>query len=387
MNDRAAPAKWTVIDLIVLAGCAGAAALSCYLLVQSLAADSQVPGCGEGSGCGEVLTSKYAKLLGLPVSAFAAAIYVALAGLWLARRRLGRRDAPAGLQVLPAAIGLSVIGSAGWFTYLQLFDLQAICPYCMADHAMGVAAAVAALVGLRAIGPGRWATAIVVAAIAVTALAVIQASDTQPLDYVGEGDGQATHTGRQLTLFDGQLQLDIAAEPHAGDVNAPHAIVLMYDFACPHCRHAHKTLDELVASGEREVVLVMLPIAIHPSCNPHMSNTPPRFDESCDLARAALAVWVADPGKFAEMERWMYEPLLPRKAADARQKAIELVGAGAFADAGDPADALLRRNIAAFGQSRAERVPVTIVVGHPPIEGRIDNADDIIELLDGESHK
>src|SRR5690554_5170719 len=72
--------------IVTLAGVA-AAAIAGYLTWQSLVMGVLPAGCGEGSGCGEVLTSKYARLWDIPVSAMALVAYAVLVGLVIAGRK------------------------------------------------------------------------------------------------------------------------------------------------------------------------------------------------------------------------------------------------------------------------------------------------------------
>ena len=53
--------------------------ISGYLTFQSLVTGSQPLGCGAGSGCAEVLASKWARWLGLPVSGLATLVYLVTA--------------------------------------------------------------------------------------------------------------------------------------------------------------------------------------------------------------------------------------------------------------------------------------------------------------------
>jgi uncharacterized membrane protein len=85
--------------------------------------------CVPGSDCGTVHASRYAAFLGLPTSAWGAALYAAVGGLGLlglpARRWL-------------AAFVLSVVGlsAATYLAYLALFVLGAACVYCFVSAAI-----------------------------------------------------------------------------------------------------------------------------------------------------------------------------------------------------------------------------------------------------------
>jgi uncharacterized membrane protein len=120
-----------------------AIALASYLLWVSLGGLSI--GCGPESNCDKVLHSRWAYWFGVPVSAVALAVYVAM---FVGTLRLGR-DVPVAQQrrawavLIPGAI--TVIGAAVWFTGLQLFRIKVLCPFCMGAHAAGFVAATVVL--------------------------------------------------------------------------------------------------------------------------------------------------------------------------------------------------------------------------------------------------
>ncbi len=110
--------------------------VSAWLAYQSLQS-GPVPGCNDGD-CGVVLSSKWAKVFGIPVGLFGAATYLALAALAIrpfARdQRLTRIAAAALLLLIPAA-GL-------WFAGLQVFAIKAFCKWCSATHAIATTGAI-----------------------------------------------------------------------------------------------------------------------------------------------------------------------------------------------------------------------------------------------------
>jgi uncharacterized membrane protein len=376
---------WRLSDWVVLAGSAGAAGLSFYLLIESLGSNAYPPGCGAGSGCGQVLSSKYARLLGLPVSLFAGLLYLMTIVIWVFHRT--QEGGGLFFPVILLAIGLSVYGAAGWFVYLQFFDLQAICPYCMVDHAFGVTAATAIMIAIRPWSLVQLLAGGLLGVGSVGALIGLQASSVQPLDFVGTDSGQPSPTlnsaeGATVSLPGDGMSLAIGEQPHLGPADAPQAIVIVYDYACPHCRHTHHVLGELQSQRADQLVLVQLPVSIHPDCNPAMQEVPARFDQSCELGRLALAVFLTDRAQFQAFDRWMFQTMAPRNLADARKMAEKLVDSQRLAENLEPADRMLRRNISIFTQSQAERVPVVIVPGHRPIEGRVEDVRQIAQLLD-----
>lgn len=115
---------------------------SFYLTAQKLA--GAVPPCSltAGFSCDTVLTSSYAQVLGIPVSAFGVLYYLAV--LWCAVLYLTKRHSGylLGMLILPFA-GL---GASAWFLYLQAYVLNAYCLYCLFSAALTLLLVVAALI-------------------------------------------------------------------------------------------------------------------------------------------------------------------------------------------------------------------------------------------------
>lgn len=80
------------------------------------------PACSTG-GCEKVQSSSYAELSGLPVAVLGLAGYVAIIGsLWLPGES-GR--------AAPAFLALAGFGYSLYLTYLELFEINAICQWCV----------------------------------------------------------------------------------------------------------------------------------------------------------------------------------------------------------------------------------------------------------------
>jgi uncharacterized membrane protein len=111
--------------------------LSSYLLYVSLS-QGAAAGCGPDSGCDRVLKSRWAYWFGLPVSAPALLVYLALFGATIGLKRTGdpalKRRIWQGMFALAAAI----LASAAWFIFLMVFVIQGLCPFCLAAHSSGI---------------------------------------------------------------------------------------------------------------------------------------------------------------------------------------------------------------------------------------------------------
>ncbi len=128
------PLVWTCRALCLIALC-----ISGYLAWAAFSA-SEVYGCGGGQifDCGHVLTSQYSKVLGIPVSVPAFALYASLLGvLAFVRRGVPHHLLKASWLVLTVG-ALSAGLAALWFTGIQFLVLDHLCQYCLAAHACGL---------------------------------------------------------------------------------------------------------------------------------------------------------------------------------------------------------------------------------------------------------
>ena len=100
--------------------------------------------CAVLKGCEEVTTSKYATIFAVPVALYGAIYYlfIFLASVYY----LDRKDRVI-LRFLSIFPVFGLVASV-WFVYLQIFEIKAVCLYCMGS---AVSSALLFLVGLRII--------------------------------------------------------------------------------------------------------------------------------------------------------------------------------------------------------------------------------------------
>lgn len=378
-----------LIALLALIALAGAAYLT-YASLRHVAP----PGCGAGNGCSDVLTSNWSRWLGMPVSLLAGITYAAILAMLpiVAGAASPARQRAAWMALL--LLAGAIVAAAGWFISVQALIIRAWCIYCLAEHAVGLT--LAGLIFWQAhlrrapAGPltrPAAATATLLGALGVGIVAAGQtlapsSPSAQPIP-VASADPTDT-AGDHLILLSGRLALDPQAEPALGPADVPRRLALMLDYACPHCRRTHAALAEAIRTSATPFAVVLLPVPMNHRCNPHAPESmPQRFENSCQLARLALAVFRADRSQFADYDRWLFEPDQPRPLQAAHDEAQRRIGKQALSAAlADPwVEQTLRRNIDAFSQSGADRVPVTLAPGYEPIIGAIDSPSDIQALL------
>ncbi len=272
----------------------------------------------------------------------------------------------------------SVVLAAIWFVAIQLVVLRAVCPWCMADHATGLLFGVLAW---RAVHPSQIFRIPTIAAMAgVAALLLGQfAVPYKPgrpafLASAGGGDG---------VIEVGAIRFSSSDTPSLGAAEGRATIVLLADYACPHCRATHGYLMQFLAADPKRFQILVAPVPMNHDCNRTLVSTEPRFEHSCELATLALAVWTTHPSRFAAFDTWLFDSEMPRPPNEARAEAERLVGRDALGAAlKEPAvSAAIARNVDAFEAAKAKRLPVLLRNNGPSIEGEPNSAEEFDLLL------
>ncbi len=88
--------------------------------------------CTGAGGCEQVQASRFAVIAGIPIALLGLGLYLALFALSL-WRVLARGGAPPPVPL--ALFGLALAGTlySGYLTYLELFVIRAICPWCVSS--------------------------------------------------------------------------------------------------------------------------------------------------------------------------------------------------------------------------------------------------------------
>jgi len=112
---------------IVLAALATLDAL--YLLIFKLTGNSQM--CLGNGGCHDVNFSPYSEIYGIPVSIFGLLAYLAILGILFleARVKIIKENGP----LVNFGIGLVGVAFSIYLTYLEIYVIHAICPFCVAS--------------------------------------------------------------------------------------------------------------------------------------------------------------------------------------------------------------------------------------------------------------
>ena len=211
---------------------------------------------------------------------------------------------------------------------------------------------------------------------------VLQDSGEQKSSSDSKTSPEKTAERRLVSIIGGSVQLDIAQWPLVGSKEASHVFVEMFDYACPHCRHTHETIKGAGAKLGGDLAVVALPVPLSSACNSSVQVTGPKFTESCELAKLAVAVWRTDPTKFTEFHNWMFVGADAPTYAAAKQHAATLVD-------GEKLDTELKsqipsmyiaKNIELYKRAGSGNVP-KLMFSSTSIVGEFTSVDGLVDII------
>jgi len=371
--------------------CVVAAGMSLWLSVQKWTGQiDSLAGCGAGSGCANVLGSKWSLVWGvIPVSVFSFLLYVSilltlgLSGFWVRWYR--------------SWVAWMCLWAALWFTGVQVIELKTICPYCMTMHGLGVGLGVILLLseGWRLKTKGAFLS-MVCGAACVVGLAMVQAWGPEPLTYREDvvevarevasekADIHARGDGRLIEFLSGRKSYRVSELPHLGSAKAPYVMVEYFDYSCEACREMHGLLEGAVARYPDQLAVIVLPIPLNRGCNSHLPEGVKDQKSACELAQLSLVVWRANPEKFPEFHQSLFDLQgMPYELAESL--AVSLVGADvlAFPENRSWAVAVLAQNVKDY-RWLIEKTPVMpkLLMGDSVlIQGAVNDEVALQELL------
>jgi len=347
--------------------------LSALLLYQSQTQDA-LPGCGGGSGCGDVLSSQWAYWLGIPVSLPALLLYAAMLCAVVMRDPTSDRPQRPAVFIM-AVCAIAAMLSAAWFISVQLLIIKSLCKYCLATHAVGVSASVlclavasarlpmktltrSSLAGLLLVGvlvagqilaePPEAAAPLVQYAKDSTAQPAVDTPAstptvtpspiaTPPPKPVERPATQPAKTGSDtdqpvkvaaskiVSLYGGRLKLDIASVPILGNPDAENILVCLFDYTCSHCRKTRGMLDRVRQKYGESLAIVCLPVPLNSKCNRLVKRRNYQHRFACDMAAISLAIWSISPEEWVRFDRQLYSNQNMLTPTRAKAEALKLV--------------------------------------------------------------
>lgn len=312
-----------------------AVALSGYMWFESVRLHSQgyqagVMLCPETElvNCREVLLSRYAQWLGIPVAGVGLANYLALLTVGLGLLAAGSNGSRRFFWTTGVALAMLGTGAGLWLLWVQLVRLHTICYLCDIVHVCGLVSLIL-LVRARPVGQTMGSAAAGYAGalgLAAAGLAVLVAGQllvrpqikggmlvvaTQPAAQTQSAATQAAAT--QTQPANGFVVRDAAGTPIAvldldkeivlGDPTAERTVIELLDFGCHECKHEMGLMQEIWKKYPRWFRVICLMYPNNRECNKYAGGMRAHV---CDVAQVALAVHKHVPDKYLTVQDTLY---------------------------------------------------------------------------------
>lgn len=388
--------------------------ISAYLLSQKLMGRiDSIAGCGAGSGCSNVLGSRWSQFFGIPVTGLSSLLYAALFAVSFKPNR-----------TVQGGLAVCFLGAALWFFGVLIFDLKAFCPWCTAAHVIGITSAVLLFRSLKRpaeAAPGKKGPAkkesdvalhlgVVGGFLGVFVLILGQVfgpvpdthrittggslevgSQEQAVHAGGGGEegGPSTATGRQVKIFDDNKVYNTSVLPHVGPADAPHVIAKYFDYTCGSCKDMHKDLHLVAEKHPGKFCMIMLPVPLNRECNPHFPTPLTNHEHACELARLSLAAWRANPEVWPQVHETLFtRPVLQPEIAEVA--VAQLVGEEELAKAmEDPwVEEIIKADVEDFRQfveiGKTPKMPKLVYNKGKVLHGLTRTAEILLQSLEKE---
>ena len=408
-----------------------AAIITAYLAIATLARGGDVPGCGQDSGCGEVLGSPWAYWLGIPVSLLGLGLYGAFFISTFSLKIGQQQKATRALNSL-TLFSFATLAAAAWFVGVQAVAIKSFCPYCCTAHGLASLAAVIFLsqasdIGSRLSVRLNFGVGIVVAFGLVAVIAAVQIilpkepeaplivdlgqaqtnapiaeakpapkptpppapavepKPTAPAVATVTPEAPSTPKAEPFLVPRTTLSLDAARLPLLGPANAPHRIGCLFDYTCHHCRQLHGFIRTAIDQFDGQLSCLMIPMPLDANCNAQFKRTHRDHVDACKYAKICLAVQQIAPAKYDAFDRWLFTNHKTTKPlAKVREHAASLGGAAALnkAVASATVQQQLQQNIRAYElnskNGKKSLMPQTIIkdqviFGPPPSDAALQS--------------
>jgi hypothetical protein len=110
---------------------------------------------------------------------------------------------------------------------------------------------------------------------------------------------------RKVKFLNGKLTLDIYKHPLIGSPDAPHVVVEMISYDCPHCRKTHKVMKQALSRYSGQVALIVLIVPLEKGCNRLITDPAGSHAGACTTARMALGIAKLRSTSFARFHDWL----------------------------------------------------------------------------------
>jgi hypothetical protein len=108
-----------------------------------------------------------------------------------------------------------------------------------------------------------------------------------------------------VKFLGGKLTLDVYKHPLIGSPDAPHVMIEMVSYDCPHCRKMHGIIKKGLARYGDQLAVIIMPIPFEKGCNKLIVSDTGSKPGACVTARLAIGIGEVRPSQFAKFHDWL----------------------------------------------------------------------------------
>jgi uncharacterized membrane protein/thiol-disulfide isomerase/thioredoxin len=109
---------------------------------------------------------------------------------------------------------------------------------------------------------------------------------------------------RLVKFLGGKLTLDVYEHAVIGSPEAPHIVVEMISYDCPHCRKMYPTVQRALERYGDQVALLVMPVPFETECNKLIDSAHSQ-QGACSIARMALGIARVNPPEFSQFHEFL----------------------------------------------------------------------------------
>jgi protein-disulfide isomerase len=193
---------------------------------------------------------------------------------------------------------------------------------------------------------------------------------------------------RPVKFLGGKITLDVYQHPIIGSPEAPHIVIEMASYDCPHCRKMSTTMQHALERYGDQVALLVMVIPMETSCNKLLLDQSGNHPGACDTAKLALGVSKLNPTAFGEFHEFLMSTKdKPPSLGAIRSKAYVLADRSQLRDLTqkDELAAQIERYVDLYGRLQQQNqgnkkfgLPVQIL-GDYNMFGEVDNEEEVFK--------
>ncbi len=201
---------------------------------------------------------------------------------------------------------------------------------------------------------------------------------------------------RIVKFLGGKLALDVYKHPIIGSPEAPHIVVEMVSYDCPHCRKMAPMMQQALEHYGDQVAILVMPIPLDKDCNKLITDPAVTHQGACGTARMVIAMAGLEPTEFAKFHEFLMSG--DKEKPPGMGKIIPKVGSIVNPDKlrdsqhGPKVAKQLEGYVDLFGQLQAKStdhktfgLPVQIL-GDNVVSGEVEKVEDIYKAWEENLH-